>query len=65
MEIADLSWNEVISRSSNHCLSPKSTRGLIVGKSGCCLIFYLDQDGSITITFAYSENAFFNPNIEY
>ena len=70
MEIADLSWNEVISRRFNHPLLPKSIRGIIVGKSGCgkktfCLIFYLDQDGSITIIFAYSEKAFFNPNTEY
>ena len=35
MEIADLSWNEVISRRSNHTLLPKSIRGIIVGKSGC------------------------------
>ena len=34
MEIADLSWNEVISRRSNHSLLPKSIREIIVGKSG-------------------------------
>ena len=35
MEIVDLSWNEVISKRSNHPLLPKSIRGLNVGKSGC------------------------------
>ena len=35
MEIADLSWNEVISRRCNHPLLPRSIRGIIVGKSGC------------------------------
>ena len=35
MEIADLSWNEIISRRSNHPLLPKSITGIIVGKSGC------------------------------
>ena len=35
MEIADISWNEVISRRFNHPLSPRSIRGIIVGKSGC------------------------------
>ena len=35
MEIADLSWNEVISRRFNHHLLPRSIRGIIVGKSGC------------------------------
>ena len=63
MEIADLSRNEVISRRSNHLLLPRSIRGIIVGN--LCLIFYLDRDGSIMITIAYSEKVFFNPNIEY
>ena len=35
MEIADLSWNEVISKRFNNPLLPKSIRGIIVGKSGC------------------------------
>ena len=35
MEIADLSWNDVISERSNHPLLPKRIRGIIVGKSGC------------------------------
>ena len=35
MEIADLSWNEVISKRFNNPLLPRSIRGLIVGKSGC------------------------------
>ena len=35
MEIADLSWNEVISKRFNNPFLPKSIRGLIVGKSGC------------------------------
>ena len=35
MEIADLSWNEVISRRFNNPLLPSSIRGIIVGKSGC------------------------------
>ena len=35
MEFADLSWNKVISRRSNHPLLPKSIRGIIVGKSVC------------------------------
>ena len=70
MEIADLSWNEVTSKKFNHPRLPRSIRGIIVGKSGCgkttlCLIFYLDRDGLITITFVYSEKVFFNPNTEY
>ena len=70
MEIRDLSWNESITKRFNNPLLPRSIRGIIVGKS-CCgkttfyLIFYLDQAGSITIIFAYSEEVFFNPNIEY
>ena len=35
MEIANLSWNEIISKRFNHPLSPRSIRGIIVGKSGC------------------------------
>ena len=35
MEIADLSWNEVISKRFNNPLSPRSIRGIVVGKSGC------------------------------
>ena len=70
MEIADLSWNEVTSKRFNDPLLPRSIRGIIIGKSGCgkmtlLLNFYLDRVGSITITFAYSEKVFFNPNIEY
>ena len=34
MEIADLSWNEVISKRFNNPLLPRSIRGIIVGKSG-------------------------------
>jgi len=35
MNIKHLSWNEHIAKKNNHTLSPKSLRGLIVGKSGC------------------------------
>ena len=35
MEIADLSWNEVILKRFNNPLLPRSIRGIIVGKSGC------------------------------
>ena len=35
MEIADLSWNEVISNRLNNLLLPRSIRGIIVGKLGC------------------------------
>ena len=35
MEIADLSWSEVISKRFNDPLLPRSIRGIIVGKSGC------------------------------
>ena len=35
MEIADLFWNEVISKRFNNPLLPRSFRGIIVGKSGC------------------------------
>ena len=69
MEIRYLSWNESITKRFNNPLLPRSIRGIIVGKSGCgkhfYLIFYLDQAGSITIIFAYLEEVFFNPNIEY
>ena len=66
MEIKDLSWNEVTAKRFNNPLLPRSIRGIIVGKSGCgkmnfCLIFYLDRDGSIMITFAYSEKSLFQP----
>ena len=36
METADLSWNEVISKRFDNPLLPRSIRGIIVGKSGCC-----------------------------
>ena len=70
MEIADLSWNEVITKRFNNPLLPKSIRGIIEGKSGCgkttlLLNLYLDRAGSITITFAYWEKVFFYPNTEY
>ena len=70
MEIADLSWNEVTSNRFSNPLLPKSNRRIIVGKSGCgkttlLLNLLLKPDGSITIIFAYSEKAFFNPNIVY
>ena len=66
MEIANLSWNEVISRRSNHPLLPKSIRGIIVGKSGCgkmtlLLNLLLKPGWLITITFAYSEKSLFQP----
>ena len=35
MEIANLSWNEVVSKRFNHPLLPRSMRGINVGKSGC------------------------------
>ena len=35
MEIANLSWNEVISKGFNNPFLPRSIRGIIVGKSGC------------------------------
>ena len=35
MEIADLSWNEVIMKRFVNPLLPKSIRGIIVGKSDC------------------------------
>ena len=36
MEIKDLSWNESITKRFNNPLLPRSIRGIIVGKSGCC-----------------------------
>ena len=35
MEIANLSWNKVMSKRFNNPFLPKSIRGIIVGKSGC------------------------------
>ena len=35
MEIKDLFWNELTSKTFNHPLLPRSIRGIIVGKSGC------------------------------
>ena len=35
MEIADLSWHEVISKRFNNPLLKRSIRGITVGKSGC------------------------------
>ena len=35
MEIANLSWNEVISKRFNNPFLPRSIRGIVVGKSGC------------------------------
>ena len=35
MEIADLSWNKVISKRFNNPLLPRSIRGIIIGKLGC------------------------------
>ena len=35
MEIANLSWYEVITKRFNNPLLPRSIRGIIVGKSGC------------------------------
>ena len=35
MEIADLSWNKVISKRFNNPLLPRSIRGIIIGKSVC------------------------------
>ena len=68
MEIVHLSWNEAISRRSNHPLLPRRIRGLIVGRSGCgktTLLLNRLQDVSITIIFAYSEKAFLNLNTKY
>ena len=66
MEIEDLSWNEITSKRFNNPLLPRSIRGIIVGKSGCgkttlLLNLYLDQVGSIMITFVYSEKSLFQP----
>ena len=70
MEIKDLSWNETITKRFNNPLLPRSIRGIIVGKSGCgktTLLLnlllrpsWLDYDN-----LPYSEEVFFNPNIEY
>ena len=70
MEIADLFWDEVISRRFNNFLLLGSIRGLSVGKSGCgktTLLLnlllrpgWLDYDNPCV-----SEKAFFNLNIEY
>ena len=69
MEIADLSWNEVISKRFNNPLLPKSIRGIIVGKSGCgkttLLLNLLLRPEWLTITFLYSGKVFFNPNTKY
>ena len=65
MEIAGLSWNEVISKRFNNPLLPRSIRGIIVGKSGCGKTTLLLNLGLITITSPYSEKVFFNPNIEH
>ena len=35
MEIADSSWNKVISKRFDNPLLPRSMRGIIIGKSGC------------------------------
>ena len=35
MEIANLSWNEVITKRFNNPLLPTSIRGIIIGNSGC------------------------------
>ena len=35
MELKNLAWNENQSKRSNHPLSPKDIRELIIGKSGC------------------------------
>ena len=35
MEITDLSWNQVTLKRFNDPFLPKSTRGIIIGKSGC------------------------------
>ena len=64
MEIADLSWNEVISKRFNNPFLPRSIRGIIVGKSGCgkttLLLNLLLRPGWLDL-----EKVFFNPNIEY
>jgi len=35
MEVKNLSWNEHTANKNNHSFSPKSLRGLIVGKTDC------------------------------
>ena len=42
MEIADLSWNEVISKRLNNPLLLRSIGGIIAGKSGCGKTFLLN-----------------------
>ena len=70
MEIKDLSWNESITKRFNNPLLPRSIRGIIVGKSGCgkttLLLNLLLRPGWLDYDiFAYLEEVFFNPNIEY
>ena len=70
MEIADFSWNEVISTRSNHLLLPKSIRGIIVGKSGCgkttLLLNLLLRPGWLDYdNLCIFGKAFFNLNTEY
>ena len=70
MEIADLSWNVVISKRFNNPLLPRSIRGIIVGKSGCgkttLLLNLLLRPGWLDYdNLSYLEKVFFNPNIEY
>ena len=71
MEIADLSWNEVISKRFNNPLLPRSIRGIIVGKSGCgkttlllnllLRLGWLDYDNLCV----FEKSLFSNRNIEY
>ena len=65
MEIADLSWNVVISKRFNNPLLPRSIRGIIVGKSGrgktTLLLNLLLRPGWLH----YDNKVFFNLNIEY
>ena len=70
MEIADFSWNEVISRRFNNSLLPRSIRGLIVGKSGCgkttLLLNPLLRPGWLDYNnLCVFGKSLFNPNIEY
>ena len=65
MEIADLSWNEVITKRFNNPLLP-SIRGIIVGKSGCSkttllLNLLLHRAGSITINLSVFGKSLFQP----
>ena len=70
MEIANLSWNEVVSKRFNHPLLPRSIRGIIVGKSGCgkttLLLNLLLRPGWLDYDnlFVFGKSLF-NPNIEY